>query len=300
MMTMLLIAGIAVLAAGLLAVGFGIPVKEFSFGNTLILAGAVAACTGVILLGLAVVVREIQNIARRLGSANAATSRANRERQASGAGSGDQPPDNGFLSGRDQPASENLDGAKPAAALSRSAGSSAPWQEEAAARDRARLRGDATQEPAPSEAAATKPRRNLLFSSSSRKERERALARPTDPAAADSGPAPPVAPPAPKDAAAATFEDAWPQSDRGRSDALRRPHTPSTFAEPNAAAPAPERTAPTVPSEEPAPVTVLKSGVVDGMAYSLYSDGSIEAQMPEGMMRFASIDELRAHLDQRP
>ena len=57
--------------------------------------------------------------------------------------------------------------------------------------------------------------------------------------------------------------------------------------------------------EAPAPaadtddVTVLKSGVVDGMAYSLYSDGSIEAQMPEGMMRFASIDELREHLDQR-
>ena len=51
--------------------------------------------------------------------------------------------------------------------------------------------------------------------------------------------------------------------------------------------------------EDQPEVTVLKSGVVDGMAYSLYSDGSIEAQMPEGMMRFASIDELRAHLDQR-
>ncbi|MGB6394815.1 MAG: DUF308 domain-containing protein, partial [Bradyrhizobium sp.] len=63
---------------------------------------------------------------------------------------------------------------------------------------------------------------------------------------------------------------------------------PSTFPEANAAAP------------DRAPVTVLKSGVVDGMAYSLYSDGSIEAQMPEGMMRFASIDELRAHLEQRP
>ena len=71
-MTMLLIAGIAVLAAGLLAVAFGIPVKEFSFGNTLILAGAVAACTGFIMLGLAVVVRELQNIARRLGPANPA------------------------------------------------------------------------------------------------------------------------------------------------------------------------------------------------------------------------------------
>ena len=61
-----------------------------------------------------------------------------------------------------------------------------------------------------------------------------------------------------------------------------------------------DRYPPAVRNEEPAQVTVLKSGVVDGMAYSLYSDGSIEAQMPEGMMRFASIDELRAHLDQRP
>ena len=56
---------------------------------------------------------------------------------------------------------------------------------------------------------------------------------------------------------------------------------------------------PAARSEDRPPVTVLKSGVVDGMAYSLYSDGSIEAQMPEGMMRFASIDELRSHLDQR-
>jgi hypothetical protein len=73
----------------------------------------------------------------------------------------------------------------------------------------------------------------------------------------------------------------------------RRTRTPPPAAEASIPPPAPR---------EPAPsqVTVLKSGVVDGMAYSLYSDGSIEAQMPEGMMRFASIDELRAHLDQRP
>jgi hypothetical protein len=37
--------------------------------------------------------------------------------------------------------------------------------------------------------------------------------------------------------------------------------------------------------------------VVDGMAYTLYTDGSIEAELPEGMVRFASIDELRAHLE---
>jgi hypothetical protein len=284
MMTMLLIAGIAVLAAGLLAVALGIPVKEFSLGNTLILAGAVAACTGVIMLGLAVVVRELQNIARRLGPANPAEgARAKSEPQLPVA------------------APETLEGAESASKQPRSASSAAPWQEEVAARDRGR--GDDAPEATPPEpAAATKPRRNLLFSSSSRRERERAAQTP-DAAAADSIPppmAPPVPPPAPKEPAPASFEDAWPQSDRTRSDALRRTRTPSTFAEPNPPAPKPERPAPAMPSEEPAPVTVLKSGVVDGMAYSLYSDGSIEAQMPEGMMRFASIDELRSHLDQRP
>jgi len=48
----------------------------------------------------------------------------------------------------------------------------------------------------------------------------------------------------------------------------------------------------------PAPVSVLKSGVVDGMAYTLYSDGSIEAQLPQGMLRFGSIAELRTHIEQ--
>jgi hypothetical protein len=291
MMTMLLIAGIAVLAAGLLAVAFGIPVKEFSLGNTLILAGTVAACTGIIMLGLAMVVRELQNIARRLGPANAAaTAREKSEPQLPSAAAGDQL------------APANLDGAEPAGKQSASASSPAPWQEGVGARDRGR--GDGAPDAAPPEsAAATKARRNLLFSSSSRRERERAALTPDAPAA-DSGSAPPVPPAVPKEAAPASFEDAWPQSDRARSDALRRTRSPSTFAEPNAAAPppppAPERPAPPVRSEEPAPVTVLKSGVVDGMAYSLYSDGSIEAQMPEGMMRFASIDELRSHLDQRP
>jgi hypothetical protein len=32
------------------------------------------------------------------------------------------------------------------------------------------------------------------------------------------------------------------------------------------------------------------------MAYTLYSDGSIEADLPQGMMRFPSIDALRRHL----
>jgi hypothetical protein len=41
---------------------------------------------------------------------------------------------------------------------------------------------------------------------------------------------------------------------------------------------------------------ILKSGVVDGMGYTLYVDGSIEAELPQGTLRFASINELRSHL----
>jgi len=49
--------------------------------------------------------------------------------------------------------------------------------------------------------------------------------------------------------------------------------------------------------EEPRAVAILKSGVVDGMGYTLYVDGSIEAELPQGTLRFASINELRSHLE---
>ncbi len=51
-----------------------------------------------------------------------------------------------------------------------------------------------------------------------------------------------------------------------------------------------------VPEAPKEPVPILKSGVVDGMAYTLYVDGSIEAELPQGTLRFASINELRDHL----
>jgi len=33
------------------------------------------------------------------------------------------------------------------------------------------------------------------------------------------------------------------------------------------------------------------------MAYTLYADGSIEAQLPQGTVRFGSIAELRTHIE---
>jgi hypothetical protein len=278
MVIVLLIAGIGFVLAGLLAIIFGMPVKEFSFGNTLILAGAIMACTGMVMVGLWTAVRELRNIAQRLGPSPAPR----------GAAIGNQASEDGLFS-RGQPALEG-EAASP------------PWLGETASGDRGR--GEVPDVPQPAEAApASKPRRNLLFSSSSRKERERAQARTAD-TSADLRP-PPVAPAAePSLAPPATFDDAWPKSERARAaDAPppRRPaRAPSTFTDPAGGAAGADRYPPAARSEDQPPVTVLKSGVVDGMAYSLYSDGSIEAQMPEGMMRFASIDELRAHLEQRP
>src|SRR6202158_5819510 len=104
MMVVWLIAGIGFLLAGLLAIGFGIPVKEFSFGNTLIVTDAVAACTGMIMLGLWMVVRELKNIARRLGPGVPQELPV----AALSAALGDQAPgDGGFLFSRDQPAPKN-------------------------------------------------------------------------------------------------------------------------------------------------------------------------------------------------
>ena len=71
MMVVLLVAGIGLLLAGLVAIGFGIQINEFSLGNTLIVAGTVAACTGMLLLGLWTAVKELKTIARRLGPGGA-------------------------------------------------------------------------------------------------------------------------------------------------------------------------------------------------------------------------------------
>ena len=101
------------------------------------------------------------------------------------------------------------------------------------------------------------------------------------------------------------FDSLWPKAQRGSPEA---PSGPPLQAAPRAPADVPP------PAKEPQPsvpqlghaahegaaaaVSILKSGVVEGMAYTLYSDGSIEAQLPGGTLRFGSITELRSHIEQ--
>jgi len=88
------------------------------------------------------------------------------------------------------------------------------------------------------------------------------------------------------------FESLWPKGARsGQAAAVPMP----VAAEPEAR---PEPRLDVSRVQQPTPVSVLKSGVVDGMAYTLYSDGSIEAQLPQGTLRFGSITELRNHIEQ--
>jgi hypothetical protein len=308
MLMALLIAGIVFLLAGLGGVALGIPVKEFSFGNTEILAGVIVACTGAIMISLWVSITELTKLARRAGSAvvapmprppfslpSALTDPSPYERGME---------DNGVLPDLDEVEAEPEP--EPAAAA---APSGLPWRQENASRGR---RGETPlpEEDLPPVPSAIKPRRNLLFTST-RLERERSEARAAESETSGSSPAAPP-PPLPfklEAAQPASFEDSWPQQDRARiPDAgPRRALGRNSFAAAERRPAATDRAMPppteveaeAAPDEGSPQVTILKSGVVDGMAYSLYSDGSIEAQMPEGMMRFASIDELRAHLDQR-
>ena len=102
------------------------------------------------------------------------------------------------------------------------------------------------------------------------------------------------------------FDSLWPKAQRGAPEA---PPPPALQAvpQPPAAVPPALEVVPQAPAPQPAltpqqaaaaAVSILKSGVVEGMAYTLYSDGSIEAQLPGGTLRFRSITELRNHIEQ--
>lgn len=282
-MILLLIAGIAAFMIGIFALAYGVPIKEFSFGNTMIITGAIIASAGLLLIGLWILGRELRTLVQRLHAGDLPALPR-----------GEAVPAIPSRSSEPEPV---VIGDLVAPPRSDDAPAPPPWTEP---------EPPAAPEPPP----APPKRRNLLFSSSSRKERERAAAKaseqaPPVPEAEISEPAPSA--PAPEAVAAApadvdpraSFEAAWPSAERARPGVpLRRePSAPETPT-PAPALPPPPRVRPE-PKPVASEVTILKSGVVDGMAYSLYSDGSIEAQMPEGMVRFASIEELRAHLDQR-
>ena len=284
MMSGMLVAAALAVLAGLGAIAIGIPVKEFSFGNTMILSGTIGVCTGLILFGFSSVIAELKTISHRLRSRTATDADVRMLQLPAAADKSAPEPPPVF------PAEDTLREGNPTRVRARMPDLPSPLTPP--------LRNFPS-EPAAEEGGAEpteRSKRNLLFASTSRRERERAERRSAEAAASDFRP-PPLGepPPAPLDEPAAAepaprFEEGWPRPERTRAPEPLRPPFPRRLA----------RAAPALAEPEPSPVaepqardvpavSIIKSGVVDGMAYSLYSDGSIEAQMPEGMMRFASI-----------
>jgi hypothetical protein len=103
----------------------------------------------------------------------------------------------------------------------------------------------------------------------------------------------------PERSKAAMFDTFWPKAPAAGTAEPAPAAIPAPVAqpEPKLEPPAVDYAAPADPAARPA-LSILKSGVVDGMAYTLYSDGSIEAQLPQGTLRFGSITELRNHIEQ--
>ena len=98
---------------------------------------------------------------------------------------------------------------------------------------------------------------------------------------------------------AENFDSVWPKRPARQGEpAARASETQGSATLERPEPPAPARPEPAVaPTAETRSAAILKSGVVDGMAYTLYADGSIEAQLPQGTVRFGSIVELREHIE---
>jgi hypothetical protein len=287
--------GAIAVAAGVGMIGYGIPVREFSFGNTLIIAGTTATLGGLLMIGVGAVVSQLRRIAETLAT-QPVSSRQPFETFEPPAGPRAAPMSNRIPVPSGKPQSE---------------GRKTPPAVEASAPGATRGGNHPASVPAPK--LQNPDRQGAIGQEVEIREREAVSLSPRQavPPPARVGPdepAPPPprgginAPPAPEPEFEAPWQSPLPPSRAAKSNNFdsmwpadsrlaKRPIGGEAKSEPR-----PDM-APTPLSGAPGePAAILKSGVVDGMGYTLYVDGSIEAELPQGTLRFASINELREHL----
>jgi hypothetical protein len=260
-MVMFVIGCIAVMI-GVAMIGFGIPVNEFSFGNTLIVSGTTLATGGLIVIGLSAVVNQLHRIAESTaGRAMMPTRLAEvpeAPAEARKASARIPFPPKTAMSAMTRPA--ELPMAPPADLDAEEPQSFAPTMRNPEA------------PPTVDDEASLSPQDSMT------------------PPVPDFGSPQPSAPP--REPASSYFDSMWPA--KPRTVIAEPPQHEMAQRERESIA----RLTDPEPDSAPPRAAVLKSGVVDGMAYTLYVDGSIEAELPQGTLRFASIDELRSHLEQ--
>jgi hypothetical protein len=290
--------GAFALFAGLVMIGFGVPINEFSFGNTLISAGTTAVVGGLILFGLGIVAGQLRRVAEAL-VAGAPVRQAEPGEAFENADTSLAPP----LQGRVAPLRPKPEPSPAEPGTVSPAPFSLPPISMAPDTLAPALRNP-DMESAIEDEASLSPHHGLTPAAQSGGDLG-GIARPSAPPAGGAGsgmpaknreagwrsPAPvtPAATPPPvRTFPNANFDAMWPTEDKLPKAPAAEPTVP--LREPSV--PPPKRAEP----EKPRAAAILKSGVVDGMGYTLYVDGSIEAELPQGTLRFASINELRSHI----
>jgi hypothetical protein len=334
MSVLLSVVGAIAVMLGVAMVGYGIPINAFSFGNTLIIAGTTAVVGGLIVIGVAAAVAQLQRISEAL--ANRPPVRPSRPLETfdpvqapppGAPGRNPFPPrqKSDALAREAYAHEQRMPPAMPADLPhydERSAASAPPFlrnPELAPAEDYAEVSlsprhadlGEFTRPASPptyNGNGAAMPRRH-----------EGTGAEP----AGHLQPPPPQAPPR-RAQPPSQFDNMWPAEPKSPATSTlaseaRLDSRPAMTAPPPPPSPREQISREQAPSEQalreqvvseqalrenapkaPGAVAILKSGVVDGMGYTLYVDGSIEAELPQGTLRFASINDLRNHLAKSP
>jgi hypothetical protein len=299
-----LIVGTAIVAAGIALVGSGVSIQDHTFDPAVITPGAVAVVGGLILVGLAFVLQQLRNIEKAMALRPVVRSVRSEVSEVTVGPAGEPSADHAVL-------------VPPKGAAESAAG---PEQSPAAPT----LATPAVQE---AERLREKFPSLLRLDNAPTVEESEVSILPKPPVRSDEAVAEAknvisvrqvnggaVGRSAPRlDAAmrpngrsdrVKNFDSFWPKRKRPAAPAVA---VQTAVPEPSAGPVLPIESAPSAEPESvvvaaapeaPTPVSILKSGVVDGMAYTLYSDGSIEAQLPQGTLRFGSITELRSHIEQ--
>jgi len=297
MSLILLVFGILIAGAGVVAIAFGSTVSDSALGQSLIITGAITVVGGPLLMGAASLISQLGAIAESLRLRPAAQiPRLADARQPFDSQRRHEPLEAGPRLPDPRPPDPRQ--AEPRATEPRPAADPTPAaaiEVSGSALERLRSSVRADRVVANGEDVPLSPNGSGHHHGAERKPEPRPEPRPEPevrPGGPETGKEPrldflfrPKTPPRPP-GQQEQFDALWPKrrpGDQSRPDEIAR--QPSMGGEP----PRAER--------EPRSVAILKSGVVDGMAYTLYADGSIEAQLPHGTVRFGSIAELRAHIE---
>jgi hypothetical protein len=317
MSVLLLLLGVVTTAAGLALVASGATIRDGALDTDIITPGTIAAVGGLLLIGIGLAVRELLRIEQALVQRPALRPARSGEALAAAAESPDAPVRIPFppkpktnTNSQAEPPVAVADAPPPSPAVPAGPAAPAPTEDGAFERLRAkfptlaRLENSAvvagaevsmvTRPPIPVDenigevknTAAVAAGRTNGATPARAAPRLEAVARPAG---------------SPDRAKGSVFNAFWPAGPRRHTQTA-----PAQVAAPVAPPPSEPTTVhgvaqdPSPAAVEPtaaAPVSALKSGVVEGMAYTLYSDGSIETQLPQGKLRFGSISALRHHLE---